>query len=177
MRAPQENPTARTFCHGKIWDESAENRQIWLFLGHYDTKQVEMGTSSHTERHCSKMTQGLYFLKGTKPKLFLLSHTLSPRSHIMAFSSVRENVTPTHSWKLCWENVIVHYILLIIYNFIFVFHYIIVMNVDYYYDVIIGSLIEMSPIIIIIYWYYVWLMTMWQILLSPGSDVIDHYIT
>ena len=48
-----------------------------------------------------KVTQGLYFLKEQNQNL--LSHKLSPRSPTMAFSSVRENVTPTHSWKLCWK--------------------------------------------------------------------------
>ena len=41
------------------------------------------------------MTQGL-FSQRTEPKLDL-SHMLLPRSPTMAFSSVRENVTPTLS--------------------------------------------------------------------------------
>ena len=42
------------------------------------------------------------FSQGTEPK-FVFSYKLSPRSPTMAFSSVRENVAPTHSWKLFWE--------------------------------------------------------------------------
>ena len=41
------------------------------------------------------MTQGLFSLR-TEPNIDL-SHKLSPRSPTMAFSSVRENVTPTLS--------------------------------------------------------------------------------
>ena len=88
----------------------------------------------------------------------------------MAFSSVRENVTPTQL-EIVLENVIVHYILLIIYNFNFVFYYIIVTNIWLLLWCYNGSLIEMNQIIIFIigfYWYYVWLMIMWQMLLSPG---------
>ena len=43
------------------------------------------------------MTQGLIFsMNRTK---IVLDHKLSPRSPTMAFSSVRENVTPTPSWN------------------------------------------------------------------------------
>ena len=66
-----------------------------------------------------KVTQGLYFLKEQNQNL--LSHKLLPRSPTMAFSSVRENVTPNTQLEIVLENVIVHYIMLIIYNFILYF--------------------------------------------------------
>ena len=43
------------------------------------------------------MTQGpIFSMNRTK---FILDHKLSPRSPTMPFSSVRENVTATPSWK------------------------------------------------------------------------------
>ena len=63
------------------------------------------------------MTQGLYFLKEQNQNLF--THKLLPRSPTTAFSSVREN--PNTQLEIVLENVIVHYILLIIYNFILYF--------------------------------------------------------
>ena len=47
------------------------------------------------------MTQGLFSLR-TEPNI-VLNHKLLPRSPTMAFSSVRENVTPT--LKIVLENV------------------------------------------------------------------------
>ena len=55
----------------------------------------------------------------------------------MAFSSVRENVTPTHCWKLCWK-------MLLFIIFYFIFYYIIVTDVLVILGCYIGSLIEMN---------------------------------
>ena len=65
------------------------------------------------------MTQGLFSLR-TEPNIDL-SHKLSPRSPTMAFSSVRENVTPT--LRIVLENVITHNIFIL-----FLFYFILIFN-------------------------------------------------
>ena len=57
------------------------------------------------------MTQGPFSLR-TEPNI-VLNHKLLPRSPTMAFSSVRENVTPT--LRVVLENIITHNIFILFY--------------------------------------------------------------
>ena len=65
----------------------------------------------------------------------------------MAFSSVRENVTPPPSWN-CVENIIVYYILLMIFNFKLNFIFIIITDVIVILKCYIGSLMEMNQLLL-----------------------------
>ena len=72
---------------------------------------------------CPFMTQrSIFSMNRIK---FILDHKLLPRSPTMAFSSVRENVTPTPSWK-CVENIIIYkifYLIMFYFNFILFYYY------------------------------------------------------
>ena len=88
------------------------------------------------------------FSQGTEPK-FVFSHKLLPRSPTMAFSSVRENVTPNTQLEIVLENVIVHYILLIMFNFILYFITLLWQIFGYLYDVILVLWLKWTKIIIL----------------------------
>ena len=66
------------------------------------------------------MTQGLF---SHEQNQYFSKHKLSPRSPTMAFSSVRENVTPNTQLELCWKMLLfitfcINLILNLFYSFI-----------------------------------------------------------